>query len=125
VTGLASCCTCADRHASDLVVCQLRPSTKPAFSLVQYVSKATGAAKDGAQEFLENVQSNTKQYLKLFAEAADDCLPEPSLHVDDDVYDVLQAQARFRYSMMFPAVVRIPSAVRRCKLCMGLRSMTS
>ena len=68
---------------------------------MQYVSKATGAAKDGAQEFLENVQSNTKQYLKLFAEAADDCLPEPSVHVDDDVYDVLQAQARFRCSLVF------------------------
>ena len=115
----------ADHHACKTGFCQLQPSTRPAFCLVQYVSKATGAAKDGAQEFLENVQSNTKQYLKLFAEAADDCLPEPSVHVDDDVYDVLQAQVDSRCSMVFPAFLRILFAVQLCTLCMGLRSMTS
>jgi hypothetical protein len=72
--------------------------------VAQYVSKASGVARDGAQEFLDNVQSNTKQYLKLFAEAADDCLPEPSVPVEDDVYDVLQAQARLKHSMMYTAL---------------------
>lgn len=62
--------------------------------ILQYVSKISGTAKDGAQEFLENVETNTKQYLKLFAEAADDSLPEPSVPVEDDVYDVLQAQVK-------------------------------
>lgn len=70
---------------------------------MQYVSKASGS--DGAQEFLENVQSNTKQYLKLFAEAADDCLPESSVPVEDDVYDVLQAQVGFRRRAIYNAVV--------------------
>ncbi len=62
--------------------------------MAQYAFGVNGSGKEVAEEFLQNVETNTKQYLKLFAEAADDCLPAPSVPVEDDVYDVLQAQVR-------------------------------
>ncbi len=55
-----------------------------------------GAGGEGEKEgLLHNVETNTKQYLKIFAEAADDCLVlvAPTIdHIVPDVYDVLLQQ---------------------------------
>ncbi len=51
---------------------------------------------DGAEgDLLGAVRGNTRRYLQLFAEAADDVMPVPTeLHEEDDVFDVLMRQAR-------------------------------
>jgi hypothetical protein len=51
---------------------------------------------DGADgELLNAVRGNTRRYLMLFAEAADDVMPPPTeLNEEDDVFDVLMRQVR-------------------------------
>jgi len=42
-----------------------------------------------------SVKSNTRRYMQLFSEAADEAMPAATeLHEDDDVFDVLMRQAR-------------------------------
>jgi hypothetical protein len=44
-------------------------------------------------DFVQSIETNTSTYLKIFAEAADDCMPEPTrTDIPDDVYDVLLKQ---------------------------------
>ncbi len=48
--------------------------------------------------FLHDIERNTLYFIKLFAEAADDRMPEPSnaayVNAQKDVYDVLIEQVR-------------------------------
>ncbi len=59
---------------------------------------------DGEKDLLYNVETNTKQYLKLFAEAADDCLGQiaPTVRHTPDVYDVLLQQVTDRRGQKDP-----------------------
>lgn len=53
------------------------------------------ACFDNDPAFVENVETNTYRYLKVFAEAADDIMPSPTISPDDmpsDVFDVFCQQ---------------------------------
>ena len=73
-----------------------KPAPQPAVSAtLQYAAGVLGDEKGTMEEFLTNVETNTKQYLKLFSEAADACMPQPTrTDLPDDVYDVLLQQVR-------------------------------
>lgn len=68
--------------------------TKSGWGSQHLSEQALPGLGDGEKDLLHNVETNTKQYLKLFAEAADDCLGqiEPSVPHVPDVYDVLLQQ---------------------------------
>ena len=59
---------------------------------------------DGAEGDLANaVRGNTRRYMALFAEAADELMPVATeLHEEDDVFDVLMRQVRRRRARLRP-----------------------
>ena len=53
----------------------------------------SGEQRDGLDDFLHNIETNTRQYIKLFAEAADIAMPAPNRNdIPNDVFDVLLEQ---------------------------------
>ena len=53
----------------------------------------SGEQREGLDEFLHNIESNTRHYTKLFADAADIAMPAPSRNdIPNDVFDVLLDQ---------------------------------
>ena len=59
----------------------------------QYLDTVSGDQRDGLDEFLHNIETNTRQYIKLFAEAADIAMPAPNRNdISNDVFDVLLEQ---------------------------------
>jgi hypothetical protein len=53
------------------------------------------AKEEKFRDFVSDVQSNARRYISLFAEAADDLMPESTLSVaEEDSFDVLMRQAR-------------------------------
>ena len=61
--------------------------------MVQYLDTVSGEQREGLDELLHNIESNTRQYIKLFAEAADIAMPAPDRNdIPNDVFDVLLEQ---------------------------------
>lgn len=59
----------------------------------QYMDTVSGDQRDGLDDFLHNIETNTRQYIKLFAEAADIAMPAPNRNdIPNDVFDVLLEQ---------------------------------
>lgn len=51
--------------------------------------------KDKLHTFVSDIQSNTRRYISLFAEAADDLMPARSyVAVEEDSFDILMRQVR-------------------------------
>ena len=52
-----------------------------------------GGANPDSEQFLLNIEGNTRHYVKLFAEAADGLMPPPTRpDIPSDVFDVLLEQ---------------------------------
>lgn len=69
----------------------------------------SGEQREGLDELLHNIESNTRQYIKLFSEAADIAMPAPSRNdIPNDVFDVLLEQVTCdTYNYLFVAM-RVP-----------------
>ena len=56
------------------------------------------AEQERFRDFVSDIQSNARRYTSLFAEAADELMPESSVNItDEDSFDVLMRQARNKY----------------------------
>lgn len=93
--------TATDREQADACTRRVpgRPGRgTPASSLpgARALLPLTRAAQfEGEGDLASAVNSNTRRYMQLFSEAADEVLPLPTeLHEDDDVFDVLMRQVR-------------------------------
>lgn len=78
----------------------------------QYIDTvSSGEAREGLEEFLHNIETNTRQYIKLFAEATDVIMPAPDRNdIPNDVFDVLLDQVSMFVVRTRHATVRLCTA---------------
>ena len=76
---------------------------------MQYMDTVSGEQREGLDELLQNIQSNTRQYIKLFAEAADIAMPAPNRNdIPNDVFDVLLEQVSCYMQSLLCGHARMP-----------------
>ena len=83
----------------------------------QYMDTVSGQQREELDEFLHSIESNTRQYLKLFAEAADIAMPAPSRNdIPNDVFDVLLEQVAVRpsYLLLTTCACAMPASLPAC-----------